>query len=109
MNDMNMNYKFQAQAEASQHDCQDALTRILPPGLGEMIRTRFATLWKRRPHLLHLAITEAAALADRTGFPSLFLPALALEKAEAAAAWHSQSQTTQRSPTSFGIHLTRFN
>ena len=91
------------------HDCHDAVTRALPPRLGKMIRTKFASLWERRPHLLHLAITEAAALAERTGYPQLFLPALALEKVEAAAAWHRRQQTTQLGQTSFWIRHTRFN
>ena len=91
------------------HDCHDEVTRALPPSLGEMIRTKFASLWERRPHLLHLAITEAAALAERTGYPQLFLPALALEKVEAAAAWHSRQQTTQLSQTSVWIRHARFN
>ena len=91
------------------HDCHDEVTRALPPRLGEMIRTRFASLWEWRPHLLHLAITEAAALAERTGYPHLFLPALAMEKVEAAAAWHSRQQATQLSRTSFWIRHTRFN
>jgi hypothetical protein len=76
------------------HDCQVEVARVLPVSLREVFRTKFATLWERRPHLLHLAITEAAALAERTGFPQLFLPALALEKAEAAAAWHLRQQHT---------------
>ena len=76
------------------HDCQDEVAHVLPPSLRAAIRTKFATLWERRPHLLHLAIAEAAALAERTGFPQLFLPALALEKAEAVAAWHLRQQHT---------------
>jgi len=101
---------FQSVAEGNtNHDCHDEVTRTLPPNLGETIRTKFASLWERRPHLLHLAITEAAALAERTGYPQLFLPALALEKVEAAAAWHSRQQSTQLSQTSFWIRHTRFN
>jgi hypothetical protein len=91
------------------HDCHDEVTRALPPRLGEMIRTKFASLWEWRPHLLHLAVTEATALAVRTGYPQLFLPALALEKVEAAAAWHRRQRTTQLNQTSFWIRHTRFN
>jgi hypothetical protein len=76
------------------HDCQDEVARVLPPRLRELIRTKFASVWERRPHLLHLAITEAVALAERTGLPQLFLPALALEKVEAAAAWHLRQRNT---------------
>ena len=86
-------YGFQAEG-GYHHDCQDEVARVLPPRLRELIRTKFASLWERRPHLLHLAITEAVALAERTGFPQLFLPTLALEKAEAAAAWHLRQRNT---------------
>jgi len=91
------------------HDCHDEVTRVLPPNLRDAIRTKFASLWERRPHLLHLAVTEANALAERTGYPQLFLPALALEKVEAAAAWHSRQRSTQLSQTSFWIRHTQFN
>jgi len=86
------------------HDCQDEVARILPPRLREVVRTKFASLWERRPHLLHLAITEAAALAERTGYPQLFLPTLALEKAEAAAAWHLRQRNTFLTRTGFRAH-----
>jgi hypothetical protein len=92
---MKSNFRlYQSVAQADHHDCHDDVARVLPPKLREIIRTKFAALWERRPHLLHLAITEAVALAERTGFPQLFLPALALEKAEAAAAWHLRQQHT---------------
>ena len=91
------------------HDCHDEVTRVLPPRVGEMIRTRFTSLWERRPHLLHLAITEATALAGGTGYPQLFLPALALEKVEAAAAWHRRQQATQLGQTRFWVRHARFH
>ena len=91
------------------HNCHDEVTRALPPSLGELIRSKFSGVWKRRPHLLHLAITEAAALAEHTGYPQLFLPALALEKVEAVARWHSRQQATQLNQTSFWLRHTRFN
>lgn len=91
------------------HDCHDEVVRVLPASLGQLIRTQFTSLWERRPHLLHLAITEASALAEHTGYPQLFLPALALEKVEAAAAWHRRQQTTQLNQTTFWIRHARFN
>jgi len=101
---------YQSHAPISRpHDCHDEVTRALPANLRETIRTKFSALWERRPHLLHLAVTEAAALAERTGYPQLFLPALALEKVEAAAAWHSRQQSTQLGQTSFWIRHSRFN
>lgn len=106
MNDMkanNWNYGLQV-GGGYHHDCQDEVARLLPPRLREVIRTKFASLWERRPHLLHLAITEAAALAERTGFPQLFLPALALEKVEAAAAWHLRQRNTFLTRAAFRAH-----
>lgn len=96
MNDMktrNTIYRLRADS-GYRHDCQDEVARVLPPRLRELIRTKFASLWERRPHLLHLAITEAVALSERTGFPQLFLPVLALEKVEAAAAWHLRQRNS---------------
>jgi len=86
------------------HDCQNEIARLLPPRLREVIRMKFASLWERRPHLLHLAITEAAALAERTGYPQLFLPALALEKVEAASAWHLRQRNTFLPRAGFRAH-----
>lgn len=42
--------------------------------------------------LLQLALNEAEALAWQTGFPQLFFPVLAAEKAEATLAWHKRQQ-----------------
>jgi hypothetical protein len=47
--------------------------------------------------LLRLALNEAEGLAWQTEFPHLVFPALAVEKAEAAVAWH-QRQTALRRP-----------
>lgn len=91
------------------HDCQKEVARMLPPRLREVVEMKFASLWERRPHLLHLAITEAAALAERTGFPQLFLPALALEKAEAASAWHLRQRNTFLTRAGFRAGRARTN
>lgn len=47
--------------------------------------------------LLRLVLNEAEGLAWQTEFPHLVFPALAVEKAEAAVAWH-QRQTALRRP-----------
>lgn len=47
--------------------------------------------------LLRLALNEAEGLAWQTEVPHLVFPALAVEKAEAAVAWH-QRQTALRRP-----------
>jgi hypothetical protein len=77
-------------------DCEDSLARILPKTLRSEMRNEFAALWIERTHMLHLAVTEAASLAGTTGFPELFLPALAREKAEALARWNSRQRTVLR-------------
>lgn len=46
--------------------------------------------------LLRLALNEAEALAWSTGFPHLFFPTLANEKAEAALAWHRRQRAVRR-------------
>ena len=43
-------------------------------------------------HVLRLALNEAEALAWQTEFPHLFFPALAVEKANAAVAWHHRQR-----------------
>lgn len=42
--------------------------------------------------MLRLALNEAEALAQQTGFPLLMFPTLAREKAEAVAAWNRRQQ-----------------
>jgi hypothetical protein len=61
------------------------------------IRHNFAVLREEQPHLLHLALNEAEALAWQTGFPALVFPELALEKANRVAEWHER-QRSMRQP-----------
>ena len=44
-------------------------------------------------HVLDLAVNEAEALAWQTGFPQLFFPTLATEKARAVTGWHQRQQS----------------
>lgn len=46
--------------------------------------------------LLRLALNEAEALSWQTGFPHLVFPVLALEKAQAAVAWHQRQRRLVR-------------
>ena len=55
--------------------------------LAEFQETRAA-----QSHLLELALNEAEALAWETGYPHLFFPTLAHEKALAVSAWNSRQQ-----------------
>ena len=91
MKALNLKHGFETEAN-HRHDCHDEVAHALPPRLQEAIRSKFAALWEQRPHLLHLAVAEATALANSTGFPQLFLPALALEKAESASRWHRRQR-----------------
>ena len=80
-------------AASMEFDCDNALARLLPQKLLLMMRAEFSEVWENRRHMLHLAMTEAAALAGQTRFPELLLPMLALEKAEALAAWNRRQRT----------------
>jgi hypothetical protein len=48
--------------------------------------------------LLELAVNEAEAIAWQSGFPQLFFPTLATEKARAITNWHLRQQSL-RSPS----------
>ena len=54
----------------------------------EMILREFRTSLPGHEQLLRLAVNEAEALAWETEFPHLVFPTLAMEKAQAVAAWH---------------------
>jgi len=51
-------------------------------------------------HLLELAVNEAEALAWQSGFPQLLFPALAQEKAQSVARWHSRQEFVRRESAS---------
>ena len=61
-----------------------------------LIEEEFPSLRNLQPHVLELALNEAAALAWQTGFPYLFFPLLAMEKASAVAAWHLRQRFIRR-------------
>ena len=52
----------------------------------------FRDMLDEHQHVLELALNEADALAWQTGFPQLFFPTLATEKARAVAGWHLRQQ-----------------
>lgn len=54
-------------------------------------------------HLLELAVNEAEAVAWESGFPQLFFPTLAVEKARAVATWHERQQFLRRHRSPLGI------
>lgn len=55
--------------------------------------TDFASLQRRQPHLYHLAVREAEALALQTPFPHLVLPDLLEEKLKLAAQWADRQRS----------------
>jgi hypothetical protein len=54
-------------------------------------------------HLLRLALAEADALARPTGFPHLFFPLLAAEKAQNAVRWQLRQQFLLRSNSAYAL------
>ena len=65
----------------------------------EQVVDEFRGRLEGQQHMLELAVNEAEALAWQTGFPQLFFPTLATEKAVAVTGWH-QRQLTLRERTS---------
>ena len=58
----------------------------------ESVLSDYADLTGEHTRLLRLALNEAEALAWQTGFPHLFFPTLAVEKAKGALAWHRRQR-----------------
>ena len=77
-------------ANACRVSCRKLLAQIENIRAG--ILAEFRDGLAEHEHLLCLALNEAEALAWQTGFPQLFFPALASEKARAVAGWHARQQ-----------------
>jgi hypothetical protein len=60
------------------------------------ILDEFRETGKAHEQLLQLALNEAEAVAWQTGFPHLVFPLLALEKAQAVAAWQTRQESIRR-------------
>jgi len=75
--------------------CRKILAQI------ESVRSQVADEFRDRleehKHVLDLALNEAEALAWESGYPQLFFPVLATEKASAINHWHER-QRSLRSP-----------
>ena len=64
-----------------------------------LIEREYWWLHRELPRVFQLALNEAEALAWQSGYPHLFFPALAWEKAATVAQWHLRQQTIrQREP-----------
>lgn len=80
-------------------DCEKNLARLIPPGIHAMLKANSPEVLQQHRHMLHLAVTEADALASQTAFPQLFFPALAQEKTEAIVAWSRRQKSIRTSAT----------
>jgi hypothetical protein len=75
--------------------CRKILAQI--EDVREQVAGEFRDQLEEHKHVLDLALNEAEALAWQSGFPQLFFPTLATEKASAVAGWHLRQQSL-RSP-----------
>jgi len=62
----------------------------------ESILAEFRETVQANEQLLHLAVTEAEALAWETAYPHLVFPMLAMEKAQAVEAWDTRQRSIRR-------------
>ena len=69
----------------------------------EQVVAEFRDRLDGHKHVLDLALNEAEALAWESGFPQLFFPTLATEKATAVAGWHVRQQSLRRPIAPFRI------
>lgn len=67
------------------------------------LEREFADLRIQHPKILLLALNEAEALAEATGFPQLTFPTLAQEKAESASAWLRRQKAIRESTRSISF------
>jgi hypothetical protein len=69
----------------------------------EQVVEEFRGRLENHQHVLELAVNEAEALAWQTGFPQLFFPTLATEKASAVTSWHLRQQSLRERTASMRI------
>ena len=62
----------------------------------EQVVAEFRDRVQEHNHVLDLALNEAEAVAWQTGFPQLFFPTLATEKANAITGWHRRQQSLRQ-------------
>ena len=71
------------------------------------IENEFRGALAEQGHLLELAVNEAEALAWQTGFPQLFFPGLAMEKARGVANWYARQQALNRRRTPVALAVNK--
>lgn len=74
--------------------CRRLLAQI--ENVREQVVDEFRDRFEDHKHVLDLALNEAEALAWDSGFPQLFFPTLATEKASAITGWHLRQQSLRR-------------
>ena len=72
----------------TRRDVRDSLAAVRA-----IIEREFGWLHSQQPRVFQLALNEAEALAWQSGFPHLFFPLLAWEKAATVAEWYRRQQT----------------
>ncbi len=78
----------------TRRDVGDSLAKVRA-----LIEREFGWLRRQQPRVFQLALNEAEALAWQSGYPHLFFPVLAWEKAATVAEWYLRQQTIrQREP-----------
>ena len=80
--------------ERCRHAC-DAIRHAMVRAK-ERVLNEYAHLAEENLRVLRLALNEAEALAWQTDYPHLFFPTLAVEKAQAAVAWHRRQRVVRR-------------
>ena len=85
------NQNFAALCLAS---CQKLIAQIKETK--DRILAEFQERYETHEQLLRLALNEAEALAWQTAYPQLVFPDLAVEKAQAVAAWSSHQRSIRR-------------
>jgi len=85
-------------ADACMASCRKVIARLTRAK--EAILSEFRQSVGADEHLLQLALNEAEALAWQTEFPHLVFPDLAVEKAQAVAAWTAR-QNSMRPTASY--------
>jgi hypothetical protein len=74
--------------------CRRLLAQI--EDVRDQVAGEFRDRLEEHKHVLDLALNEAEALAWESGFPQLFFPVLATEKASAVTGWHVRQQSLRQ-------------
>jgi hypothetical protein len=74
--------------------CRKLLAQIAD--VREQVADEFRGRIEEHKHVLDLALNEAEALAWESGFPQLFFPVLATEKARTVTGWHLRQQSLRQ-------------